>query len=90
MNIMKINTRYKTSAIGVYNRDVFECPECGKNISEDYYKHICGIAEVPIGIVSIKECPICFTKYHSHLSEMDYNIFLHSVKDGKNLHFKSI
>lgn len=88
MNIMEIDKRYKTPAIGIYNKDVFECPECGKNISKDYYKHICGIAEAPVGLVSIKECPVCFTKYYSHLSETDYSLFLNSIKEGENLHFK--
>lgn len=50
---MKIDKRYKTTSIGIYNRNVFECPECGTCILNDYYKHICGIAEVPIGTVSI-------------------------------------
>lgn len=57
---MEIDKRYKTTSIGIYNRNVFECPECGTCILNDYYKHICGIAEVPIGTVSIKECPTCF------------------------------
>lgn len=85
---MEIDKRYKTSSIGIYNRNVFECPECGTSILKDYYKHICGIAEAPVGIVSVKECPTCFTKYHSHLSETDYSLFLHSIKGGENLHFK--
>ena len=85
---MEIDKRYKTPSIGIYNRNVFECPECGTSILDDYYKHICGFAEVSMGGVSVKECPTCFTKYHSHLSEMDYSLFLQSLKEGKNLHFK--
>lgn len=87
---MEIDKRYRTSFIGVYNKDVFECPECGTSILKDYHKHICGIAEARIGIVSVKECPTCFTKYYSHLSETDYNLFLYSIKKGENLHFKNI
>ncbi len=65
---MEIDKRYKTPSIGIYNRNVFECTECGTSILNDYYKHICGIAEAPVGTVSVKECPTCFTKYNSHLS----------------------
>ncbi|GFH84765.1 hypothetical protein IMSAGC001_00160 [Bacteroides acidifaciens] len=85
---MEIDKRYKTPSIGIYNRNVFECTECGTSILNDYYKHICGIAEAPVGTVSVKECPTCFTKYNSHLSTTDYSLFLHSIKKGENLHFK--
>lgn len=86
--VMEIDKRYKTSSIGIYNKDVFECPECSTSILNDYYKHICGVAETPIGTVSVKECPTCFTKYYSHLSETGYSLFLYSIKKGENLHFK--
>lgn len=85
---MEIDKRYKTPLVGVYNKDVFECPECGRSILHDYYKHICGIAESPVGMVSIKECPSCFAKYYSHISYGDYTLFVDSIMQGKNLHFK--
>ena len=51
---MDIDNKYRIPFVGVYNALVFECPECGTSILNDYYKHICGIAEARIGIVSIK------------------------------------
>lgn len=87
---MDIDNKYRIPLVGVYNAAVFECSECGTSILNDYHKHICGIAEARIGIVSVKECPACFTKYYSHLSETDYNLFLYSIKKGENLHFKNI
>lgn len=87
---MDIDNKYRIPLVGVYNAAVFECPECGTSILNDYHKHICGIAEARIGIVSVKECPTCFTKYYSHLSETDYSLFLHSIKKGENLHFKNL
>jgi hypothetical protein len=87
---MDIDKRYKVPLVGVYNREVFECPKCGKNILHEYYEHICGIADANIGIVSIKECPKCFTKFYSHLSRLDYSILMDVIKKGENLHFKPL
>lgn len=87
---MDIDNKYRIPLVGAYNPLVFECPECGTSILNDYHKHICGIAEARIGIVFIKECPTCFTKYYSHFSEAEYNLFLHSIERGENLHFKNV
>ena len=86
---MEIDKRFKTPLVGVYNKNVFECPECGRSILNDYFNHICGISEASVGTVAIVECPSCFAKYYSHLSEGGYSLFVNSIMKGENLHFKT-
>lgn len=86
----KIKTLERLDAISEKNRRLLNDFIVWLTDSNDYYKHICGIAEARIGIVSIKECPTCFTKYYSHFSEAEYNLFLHSIERGENLHFKNV
>lgn len=71
---------------GCYNAAVFECPHCGCNILHNFYDHIVGFSEAPIGFVKITECPNCFEKYYCHADEHDLSHFLSSVDAGKNLH----
>jgi hypothetical protein len=74
--------------VGDYNAEIYVCPCCGKNVLHGFQNHIIGFADYGVGTVKIIECPVCFEKYYSHTSNMEYAIFLDSVKKGTNKHYK--
>lgn len=79
---------YIIPCIGDYNSGVFECPNCGKNILNNFYAHVIGFSNAYIGFVKVTECPKCFEKYYSHCSDMDAELFIDCVKSGRNIHHK--
>ena len=80
--------QYMIPYVGVYNAEIYVCPYCGKNILHDFYKHVIGFANAPIGFVKITECPECFEKYYSHCGMNDIDRFLDYLEDGLNIHHK--
>lgn len=86
--MIEIDVKYKVPLVGTYNVGVYECPYCDHSVLHEFYNHICGFSEAPIGIVKITECPHCHEKYYSHTSEHDYHLFLDAVEEGRNLYFK--
>ena len=87
---MEIDLRYKIPLQGEYNAGINNCPEC--NFYPDtVMTEIIGFADSNIGIMTICECPVCFTKwyYHNGLDEgvSGYHYFKASLKYGRQKHY---
>ncbi len=87
--MIDIDSKYKISSYGSYNGEIFTCPECGKNILDNFHSHIMGFSEATVGQVMVVECPYCFEHWYCHVSEHDYAIFLMRVEQDKNVHYES-
>jgi uncharacterized protein with PIN domain len=88
-----VDSKYKKSLVGRYNRSVTRCLECDFEIykSKEYgtiFDNIIGFNEAYIGLVAIWECPVCFEKWYYHGYD-HYDYFLDSIDNGTNKFFKN-
>lgn len=90
----KIDPRYRIGLVGSYHKGVYYCPGCGlgNHMGDlNLFDNIKGFASSPIGLVSIVECPECFTKWYYHCDIFStcntYEYFLEAVEDGCNIHY---
>ena len=89
MKEVDIDIRYRIPLVGKYNKMVSWCPYCNHDTFFGFFDNVCGIADSPIGLVKISECPMCHEKYYSHCGYLEYQSFLTSILKGTNKFFKA-
>lgn len=66
---MRIDPNHKISLAGEYHPGINYCPECGEEVSTARYG--IGVADSPMGLVLVVQCPKCFTKYYFHCRDTE-------------------
>lgn len=74
----------KMALKGVYNEEVYVCPDCSHSLWGETFDCTIGIANSNRGLMAIVECPKCFTKYYSHFRENQYSTLWFAIDFGQS------
>ncbi len=80
MTFDKVALKYRIPLTGVYNAGIFFCLECGQSLDIGNVKNVVGIAEENGLAVMVVECPRCFEKSYSHISDYIYKCFVEMAR----------
>ena len=88
-----VDEKYKVKLRGVYNRAVYICPHCHKNLlfrndGHSFYDCVTGLAEQGWSWFYVIECPLCHEYFYYHARLDGYKLFQRSVEHGWNLHYQ--
>lgn len=85
-----ISKKYKTKLRGKKTQIQNRCPHCGLDLRMfdfdygDMYDNAIGFHDQ----LMIVECPKCFEYFYFHIGGSEYELFLQSIKNGDQIHYK--
>lgn len=79
---MEIEAKYKIPLQGEYWAGINSCPEC-RFRPDTITTEIIGFADSPYGLMTVCECPECFTKWYFHCRSDEQN----GMKDSNNYYY---